>query len=77
MDKTTKVLLGVIALGLWINVASKWSVAQAQDVSDIVRELRSIKSNVSSIESSLSGISNIDTAVTRIQRGSCGNPKIC
>ena len=54
-DRTTKVLLLAIAVGLWAHLGTEWFrpvVVQAQvgfDDSRIVRELRSIQSDVSSI----------------------------
>jgi hypothetical protein len=62
-DKTTKVLLAVIAFGLWINVALSLlrpASVSAQDATTIERLLKGIESDLS-----------------RIQRGTCSNNKIC
>jgi hypothetical protein len=68
MDKTTKLLLAVIALGLWANVMISLVrpqpvVAQDQTLSSIDDHLQRIESGVSSLE--------------RIARGTCTNGKIC
>ena len=42
VDKTTKMLLLVIAIGIWANLASNWTVVSAQDTSRIERYLRQI-----------------------------------
>jgi hypothetical protein len=64
IDKTTKLLLCVIALGLWINIAVSLikpvQVKAAPDVDDIERLVKSMESDLS-----------------RIQRGTCSNGKIC
>ena len=61
-DRTTKLLLLAIAVGLWANIASQWSPVQAQD-----RQMRQI----------LSAVQDIERAVGRIQRGTCINGTIC
>ena len=44
MDRTTKLLLAAIALGLWANVAATWSPVSAQDwaLQSILTEIQSI-----------------------------------
>jgi len=42
VDKTTKTLLLVIAIGIWANVASNWTVVSAQDTFNIERYVRLI-----------------------------------
>ncbi len=49
VDKTTKTLLLVIAIGLWANVASNWTVVTAQRPS--------LERSVSRISTELSRIS--------------------
>ena len=69
VDKTTKVLLLAIAIGLWANIAAQWTnPVQAQDIgtTQMVIGLQSIESSVSSINSDLG----------RIQLGSCANSTI-
>lgn len=69
-DRTTKILLGLIALGLWMNLAvpvfTPKNVA-AQDFSGIERMVRSIQSDVNSIERD----------VDDIEDGTCLNTKLC
>jgi hypothetical protein len=63
IDKTTKILLTVIALGLWANVAVPFIKpvrAKAADVDDIERLVKSMESDLG-----------------RIQRGTCLNSKLC
>jgi hypothetical protein len=59
IDKTTKMLLLAIAIGLWVNVVSTWvrptPVEAAQDTTNYLH--------------------NIDTNVSRIARGVCANVK--
>jgi hypothetical protein len=62
-DTTTKIILVVIALGLWANVAiplMKPVPVRAFDDNDIGRLVRSMEGDLS-----------------RIQRGTCANGKIC
>jgi hypothetical protein len=66
MDRTTKILLALIASGLWANaVAPVIHTARAQYDSSYL--LRSISSDVSSIKSDLDGISS----------GLCLNSRLC
>lgn len=61
IDRTSKVLLAIIALGLWANAGISFlrpAAAIAQ-----IDELSRIRSDVSDL--------------TRIGRGSCSNSKIC
>lgn len=69
-DRTTKILLGLIAAGLWVNVADRLFTpgpVSAQDFSDIERTLRSIRTQVNSIQVQVNGIAI----------GACPNKKIC
>jgi hypothetical protein len=62
-DKTTKIILIVIALGLWANIAVpllKPDPVKAFDVDDIERLVKSLENDLG-----------------RIQRGTCSNGKIC
>jgi hypothetical protein len=66
-DRTTKLLLAIIALGLWANLAVpllKSQPAQAQDVSSSIRN----------IEHSLE---NIEQDMRAIASGSCLNSRLC
>jgi hypothetical protein len=65
MDRTAKIILAAIAVGLWVNAG----VSVFRPVAAIAQdyELSSIRSNVSSIESD----------VGRIASGRCKNSKIC
>ena len=69
-DHTTKILLSLIVLGLWMNLAvpifTPKSVT-AQDFSGIERMVRNIEGNVSSIERD----------VDDIEDGTCLNRKLC
>ena len=69
VDRTTKILLLAIAVGLWMNVASQWLRPVA--VHAAVEQLRS--SDLSDIERYLR---NIDGDLGRIQRGACINSTI-
>jgi hypothetical protein len=88
IDRTTKILLLVIALGLWANVLVgliKPITVKAQstthDLDDIYKVLDSIDSDVGSIQSDVSSIdsnvSSMEGDLGRIQRGSCANDTIC
>jgi hypothetical protein len=63
-DRTTKLLLLAIAIGLWLNAAASFlrpvTVRAAADLDDIGRQLSSMASDLG-----------------RIQRGACTNDKIC
>jgi hypothetical protein len=60
-DKTTKLLLALIALGLWANVVAQYpQTAVAQDWSSIEGHL-----------------SNIEDSLNRIEHASCSNRKLC
>jgi hypothetical protein len=82
MDRTTKILLATIALGLWANAAASLSrPATAQvspqgtprqqtrdaDLSDIQRELLDINLNLTNIQLGLVGL----------EEGHCRNRKLC
>lgn len=63
MDKSTKILLGLIALGLWVDIATSWidhAVAADSDISSIGYDISLIKKRL-----------------TEIAVGDCGNAKIC
>ena len=58
MDKITKVILAIIAIGLLMNAVNPWVrpvKVEAQD-NEVLRELRDISSSVSSIESEVKSI---------------------
>lgn len=61
-DRTTKLLLALIALGLFMNALNPWLMpmpvaAQNQDIAGY--------------------LSDIESSVSRIARGACPNIKIC
>ena len=60
MDKTTKVLLAIIAIGLWMNVLNPWVRPVKAEAAVLQSDyyLLSIDSTLSSMESDLSSISN-------------------
>jgi len=67
-DRTSKILLAVIALGLWGNVFAfllRSNVAVAQYETDHI--LRSVDAH----------LANIDGNIDRLQKGSCPNGKLC
>jgi hypothetical protein len=83
-DRTTKVLLALIALGLWANFAVdvfRPATASAQDVSGIERKLSGIERDLSSIASSLARIgtdvTSIERNVDNLEDGTCRNKKLC
>ena len=53
VDHTTKILLGLIAVALWVNLALRFAepaTVKAQDFSTMERYLRAIESDVDDIE---------------------------
>jgi len=68
IDKTTKLLLALVALGLWINAAISLFRPQPVAAQDAY---------LSSIDSHLSNIQNDVSSIERIARGTCTNGKIC
>ena len=54
-DRTTKILLAVIALGLWVNVATSLFLFRPMTAA-AQKDLTRIESNVSSIESDVSSM---------------------
>ncbi len=84
MDRKTKMLLALIAGGLWANAAAQLirpTVAYAQQEAASERILRSIETHLSHIAaSSLTidlGIAAIRRDVGVIEGGLCVNQKIC
>ena len=71
MDRTTKVLLGLIAFGLFANVATT-AVMQAMYLSSINRMMGRIETSVGSIERSVSSIDrsadSIEASVINIDK---------
>ena len=65
-DRSTKLLLAAIALGLWANAIGNWFQPVTVDAQS-ERFLRSIRSSVQDIESD----------VNRISNGRCRNSRIC
>jgi len=62
-DRATKVLLGLIAAGLWINAVGAWvRPAQADDVSHLIQLMYPI-------------VKNIEKKVDEIGSGSCRSTK--
>jgi dihydrodipicolinate synthase/N-acetylneuraminate lyase len=75
-----KLLLALIAAGLWANAALTFVRpvhADSDYGAEILSELESIKSNISSIKSDTDDISRIQSAVKRMESGTCSNSKIC
>jgi len=69
-DRTTKLLLLAIALGLWANVATRWIQPvplRAQATSEAVLEIKQLHVDLLGIGADLVGIAG----------GTCLNPKIC
>ena len=64
MDKTTKWLLAVIAFGLLLNGLNPW--LQPSRVSAAAQAATQVDE-----------LSNIKSSLSRIERGSCANNKIC
>ena len=65
-DRLTKVLLAVIALGIWANLMAPTRV-QSNDAATIYGELTSISHDVRNIKRDISSIS----------LGACVNQKLC
>ena len=68
IDRTTKLLLACIALGLWADVlvpVLRPSTANAQYESDYI--LRSIDAH----------LARIDLNIDKLQKGVCANGKLC
>ena len=81
-DRTTKILLIIIAIGLWLNIVANLihpAVAITQESSGYT--LQGVYARLTSIENHLAEIKrkldNVDSNVADIQRGTCRNPKIC
>ena len=74
IDRTTKVLLVVIALGLWANAViplfQPKTAAAAQDVASMDSHLASIDSHLSRIDHDVHNLADIED-------GTCRNGKIC
>lgn len=72
-DRLTKVLLGIIAIALWMIALNPWLrpvhvAAQGEiDLGTVESYLSDIQSDVSSMESYL----------RQIQRGTCSDDKLC
>ena len=66
MDITTKILLAVIATALWANVAVNL-LGPGATVAQTYQLLQNVASNVSALERNVSSL----------ERGTCGNSKIC
>lgn len=68
IDRTTKILLACVALGLWANLFApvlRPLTANAQYESDYI--LRSIDAH----------LARIDANIDKLQRGACANGKLC
>ena len=68
MDRTTRILLAIIAFGLWANLfvsVLRPSQAVAQYEADYV--LKSVNAH----------LANIDVNIDRLQKGACTNGKLC
>jgi len=84
-----KVLMGLIAIGLWMNAlipVFRPQHASAQDSTRLVLEemqgdISSIHTEVSSIQSDVSSMetasSNVASDLAKITHGTCVNDKIC
>ena len=67
-DRTTKILLACVALGLWANLLApllRPTAALAQYESDYI--LKSIDAR----------LANIDVNIDKLQRGTCANGRLC
>jgi len=67
-DRTTKILLAIIALGLWCNLFAtvvRPMTAFAQYEGDYI--LRSIDAH----------LAKIDANIDKLQKGACANGKLC
>jgi hypothetical protein len=66
VDRTTKLLLAIIAAGLWANIAawnSRIAPANAQDSNLTLRMEKSLR--------------DIDTNIAALAIGACSNRKLC
>lgn len=86
-DKTMKILLAAIAVGLWMNVLSPW-IQPAPAWADANSDIRRISSMMPSIKSDLGkvirelgkisiNLTSLHNELTGVSRGGCANPKIC
>lgn len=62
-DRTTKLLLGAIALGLWLNLLSVW--------------FKPVPVAAATQDAATAALLNTQQAVSQIARGTCANLKIC
>jgi len=91
-DRTTKILLGLIAAGLWANFATSFTqpaTARSEDLSSIASAVDSISDMVGLIyteefpglavntESIASTLDKIEFVAEKIVLGECPNRKIC
>jgi hypothetical protein len=78
-DRTTKILLLVVALGLWANAMVplfRPMIVSAQDRTQ-QRTLSSIDDHLSNVEDHLDTIEHDVHNLADIEDGSCTNDKIC
>jgi hypothetical protein len=70
MDRTTKILLGAIALGLWVNAASLW-------VRPVSLSAQGQRAPAPVPQDAGQVAAEILPEVQSIARGTCANKKIC
>jgi peptidoglycan hydrolase CwlO-like protein len=76
IDRTTKILLAIIALGVWVNLfLNHDAVSDIQsDVSSMQVDVSSMQNDISSIQSD---VSSVESEVSSMADGSCTNDRIC
>lgn len=75
IDRTTKILLIVIALGLWAN--AMMPLFRPHPVAAQANTLSSIDDHLDNIETTMKQIRSDVDSIERISRGVCPNDKIC
>lgn len=70
-DRTTKILLAAIALGLFLNAGAAWSPVAAQDRARLAPIDRLL------IDQIVTALDQIDSRVAQITEGTCANRKLC
>lgn len=71
-DRTTKLLLGLIAAGLWANAAASW--LPPKDANAQGPAYLAVDHNIRSIDEAAKSMQN---TLSRIAGGHCPNNKIC
>lgn len=77
-DTTTKILLVIVAIGIWANVIDRRAVSDVQPLADKLAKLEKSSAEITELLEKTHGrLEEIQNQVDEVASGSCSNSFLC